>query len=172
MVDSAFYDTHKDTTSEWYTPLSLFRELNEEFHFVTDAAAESSNRLGCQVFFTKDIDGLKDHINRWQGTTFINPPYSDRDSSVYQWVEAASDYSKKTNNMVVMLLGSTTGVKWFQDFVWDDTKHNWRAGVKVRFPSKRLQFVSAKAGASKKHKSGCTFASIIVIFSGGAEAAS
>lgn len=173
MVDHEFYDTHANTTSEWYTPISIFKALDKEFNFVTDAAAEKSNRLACPVFFTKDTDGLKDHLNRWRGSVFINPPYSDGQGVVYRWVKAASEYSRKTGNAVVMLLRSTTEVKWFHDFVWDDTKDTWHDGVKVKFPDKRIQFVSSSSSSSSsnpdlklKRKSGTTFASIIVIFQG------
>jgi phage N-6-adenine-methyltransferase len=109
MVDKAFYDTHSDTTSEWYTPLDIYTRLDNEFHFVTDAATELTNRLRCKIFLTERENGLD--ISKWQGPVFINPPYSNKKYPVYQWVKAADQYRNRTGNPVVMVLRSTTEVE-------------------------------------------------------------
>jgi hypothetical protein len=57
-MDTNFYDKHINRTSEWYTPFDLYKELDSEFHFVTDPAAEPTNRLGCKVYITKSQNGL------------------------------------------------------------------------------------------------------------------
>lgn len=168
MMDTNFYDKHTNRTSEWYTPLDLYKELDNEFHFVTDPAAEPTNRLGCKVSITKSQNGLDN--SKWKGPVFINPPYSDPDCPVYAWTKAAYGYNKCTGNAVVMLLRSTTEVKWFQDFVWDNSKRDFREGVKVRFPDKRLRFVKVEEQpeGQQQRKRGRsetpTFASVIVIF--------
>jgi hypothetical protein len=60
MVDKSFWDAHSNSTSEWYTPIDeIFQPLNEEFHFETDISAESTNRLGCKNFITKDMVALR-----------------------------------------------------------------------------------------------------------------
>lgn len=170
-MDTNFYDKHTNQTSEWYTPLELYEELDSEFHFVTDPAAEATNRLGCKVYITKNQNGLDSF--KWEGPVFINPPYSDPDFPVYAWTRAAYEYNKRTDNAVVMLLRSTTEVKWFQDFVWDNSKHDFREGVRVRFPDKRLRFVKVEEQFKGQHqrKRGSninsetpTFASVILIF--------
>jgi phage N-6-adenine-methyltransferase len=171
MVDNAFYDSHSKRTNEWYTPLSVYEPLNREFNFTTDAAAEPTNRLGCKVFFTKQQNGLES--SKWVGNVWINPPYSDPVYPVYKWVKTANDYSRRTGNVVVMLLRSTSEVAWFQDFVWDQRTDNWRQGVKVKYPDKRINFVPVKEnqyGYSELDSSrgnNNTFASVIVIFNHG-----
>jgi len=159
MVDSAFYDTHSNTTSEWYTPLDIYNKLDDEFHFVTDPAAEPTNRLGCKVFFTKQQNGLD--YSKWQDSVFINPPYSEKKYPVYKWVKAASEYNKKTGNTVVMLIRATPSVEWFQDFVWNDKTHNWREGVTGRFIRGRIHFVRADG---KEYDGSPSFDSMVVIF--------
>ncbi len=60
-------------SSEWRTPLKLFNQLDAEFNFGLDAAADDSNRL-CLHYFTKENDAL---TQTWAGygNVFVNPPY-------------------------------------------------------------------------------------------------
>ena len=46
----------------WCTPQKFFNDLNDEFHFVLDAAATPESAK-CPVFFTPEQDGLK---QSWQ----------------------------------------------------------------------------------------------------------
>ena len=44
-------------TDEWATPQEFFDELNKEFHFTLDPAANEENHK-CETFFTKKQNGL------------------------------------------------------------------------------------------------------------------
>lgn len=45
-------------TYEWATPQKLFDDLNAEFHFTVDVAADDTNHK-CPKYYTKKDDGLK-----------------------------------------------------------------------------------------------------------------
>jgi phage N-6-adenine-methyltransferase len=134
------YYNRRNSTIERYTPLHLFHEWDKKFHFTTDPCADSNNRLGCKVYFTKDTNGLN-NIDKWQGAVFINPPYNDK-GTVERWIRAAITYNEQTNNVVVMLLKATPGIAWFQDYVWDSNNHTFREPerLRVRFLPGRLKF--------------------------------
>lgn len=44
-------------SNEWATPLSLFKELDGEFHFDLDPCATPENAK-CKTFYTIEDDGL------------------------------------------------------------------------------------------------------------------
>jgi len=138
-------------SDEWSTPLTLFKKLDEEFHFKTDPCTTKDNPLGCEVFYTKEIDGLKEH---WFGNTFINPPYS----KIGEWVRAARlrqtdfyDYYKpKHVGTIVMLIPARTDTRWFHEYIYK------KPDVEIRFIKGRLKFGNSKNSAP--------FPSMIVIF--------
>ena len=57
----------------WCTPQNFFDRLNEEFHFVLDAAA-TDKTAKCKKYFTPADDGLAQSWN-CGGAVFCNPPY-------------------------------------------------------------------------------------------------
>ena len=70
-------------TDEWATPQEFFDELNGEFHFTLDPAANEANHK-CETFFTKEQNGL---TCQWGGhTVFCNPPYG---REIGKWVQKA-----------------------------------------------------------------------------------
>lgn len=68
----------------WCTPQNFFDRLNEEFHFVLDAAA-TDKTAKCKKYFTPADDGL---AQRWNcgGAVFCNPPYGRQ---IGKWVAKA-----------------------------------------------------------------------------------
>lgn len=54
-------------TDEWSTPQSLFDELDKEFHFDLDAAADDLNHK-CSRYFTIKDDGL---TQNWGGVEYF-----------------------------------------------------------------------------------------------------
>ena len=44
-------------TDEYATPQDFFDELNEEFHFTLDSAADETNHK-CDEYYDKQVDGL------------------------------------------------------------------------------------------------------------------
>lgn len=66
MTDKQFGGMFSSATDEWATPQAFFDELNNEFHFTLDPAANEANHK-CKTFFTKEQNGL----NRpWGATRF------------------------------------------------------------------------------------------------------
>lgn len=55
-------------SDEWSTPDAVFEELNNEFNFDLDAAANDENHK-CDRYFTKEQDGLKQN---WGVTKFLS----------------------------------------------------------------------------------------------------
>ena len=54
-------------SDEWATPLTLFEDLDAEFHFTLDPCATEDNAK-CSFFFTKEDDGL---LKNWGGVESI-----------------------------------------------------------------------------------------------------
>lgn len=64
MTDKQFGGMFSSATDEWATPQAFFDELNGEFHFTLDPAANEANHR-CETFFTKEQNGL---ACPWGGT--------------------------------------------------------------------------------------------------------
>jgi phage N-6-adenine-methyltransferase len=125
------------------TPQWLFDKLLIEYNFTLDPAASAENAK-CAIYFTEEENGL---VQSWANhRVFINPPYS----GTKLWVEKAI-YEVEHNDcqLVVMLLPSRTGMKWFTEGVLKHYK-------KLIFIQGRLKFVGQDNSAP--------FDSIIVVF--------
>jgi len=95
------------------TPLSLFNEINEEFHFELDPCTSTSkpNNLGTPHYFLyPKHDGLKEDWSKYK-SAFVNPPFKD----AYKWIKKCHDESKK-GCTVVCLLPSKTETAWWHDY--------------------------------------------------------
>lgn len=57
-------------TDDWATPQDFFDELDKEFHFTLDAAADDNNHK-CPVYYTKEQDGLN---QKWGGRPSVILP--------------------------------------------------------------------------------------------------
>ncbi|MDU6434369.1 MAG: DNA N-6-adenine-methyltransferase [Pantoea sp.] len=58
---------------DWRTPFQLLKELDNEFDFTVDAAADADNAV-CDRYWDADADALK---QTWKGErVFCNPPFS------------------------------------------------------------------------------------------------
>lgn len=93
------------------TPLSLFRELDEEFSFELDPCTSSSkeNNLDTPHYFTKEQDGLSQD---WSGykSVFINPPFKE----ISKWIaKLLLELEKNSDLTVVLLAPSKTETKWW-----------------------------------------------------------
>jgi len=131
-------------TDQWATPQDFFDELNQEFKFTLDVAADQSNHK-CDHYFNKEMNGL---AQSWQtaGGAFCNPPYG---REIGQWVKKAYEESR-SGQLVVMLLPARTDTKWFHDYILGKAE--------VRFVRGRLKFGDSKNAAP--------FPSMVVIYNG------
>ena len=129
---------------EWETPQWLFDQLDEEFHFTIDVAANQENHK-CDRYYTEEDDGLS---KSWEGeTVWLNPPYG---LEVRRWMRKAWEEHKQHGITIVTLVPSRTDVAWFHDFVYGKAE--------IRFIRGRLHFSNSKSPA--------TFPSMIVIYRG------
>ena len=128
----------------WQTPVNLFNTLFDEFLFLSDVAASSSNRL-CDHYFTEDDDAL--HQN-WSISNWCNPPYSD----ITPWIKKAIEQHQQ-GKTIVMLVPADTSVKWF--------KLAYESCNEVRFISGRISFINS---ATQKPVNGNNKGSVLFIW--------
>lgn len=127
----------------WATPQSFFDELDKEFHFTLDGAADSENAK-CKKYFTEENNSL---IQDWEGeTVWLNPPYGR--ILLPQFVKKAYEEGQKPNTTIVMLIPSRTDTKYFHDYILGKAE--------IRFIKGRLKFVGAKDAAP--------FPSMVVVY--------
>jgi site-specific DNA-methyltransferase (adenine-specific) len=129
-----------ELSSRWFTPYSLFHQLDCEFGFTLDAAAEPEHHM-CPVYYSTADDGLQ---QPWTGVVWCNPPYG---RELYHWVRKAAD-SAREGAAVVMLLPSRTGAAWFHELALPLAE--------IRFIRGRLRFSGSKINAP--------FDSLIAVF--------
>ena len=138
ISDSVFLSSQ---TVEWATEQAFFDQVNREFGFTVDVAANADNAK-CARFYDIESDGL---MQDWDGeTVWCNPPYGDR---IKDWMYKAAT----SNATTVLLVPARTDVKWFHDIVL--------GRAEVRFIKGRLRFGGSKDPAP--------FPTMLVIFRNG-----
>jgi site-specific DNA-methyltransferase (adenine-specific) len=109
------------------TPPDLFRELDNEFKFTLDPAAEPETAK-CEKYYTIHDNGL---FQSWEGeTVFCNPPYG---RNLNKWVAKCVLEGRKPNTTVVMLIPARTDTAYFHDYIQPNAKE-------IRFLRGRLNF--------------------------------
>ena len=164
MNSPVFFDNAGD---ERGTPQDFFDQLNVEFHFDLDAAADELNHK-CELYFGKGGMAFDALVQDWGGegtTVFLNPPYSVAGAFVAKAREEADKGAK-----VVLLLPVRSDNKWWHKYIWDKdaadphqldaaraeakakpgenvllypypgANGHWRPGVRFRFIPGRLNF--------------------------------
>lgn len=114
-------------SEEWETPSHLFEELNKEFDFDFDLAANESNSK-CESFRTKETNDFSLFSeNNPPLTCWMNPPYGKNIKRFVQW---AWDLSNK--NCIVCLLPARTDTRWWSIF-WDRENNCPKPNCEIRF---------------------------------------
>lgn len=144
MINPALFSSK---TVEWCTPKGLFDELNEEFHFTLDAAADDRNAK-CDKYFTKETDGLSQDWSAAGGAVFCNPPYG---REIGQWVQKGFKEAEK-GVTVVMLIPARTDTKYFHEYIYGHAE--------IRFLKGRVKFTDNNG----TEYSSAPFPSMIVIW--------
>ena len=111
------------------TPLAIFNELNEEFHFKLDPCTSTSkpNNLGTEYYFLyPEKDGLKEDWSKY-GNAFVNPPFKYASA----WAKKCMEESKK-GITVVLFLPSKTETAWWHDYALKADE--------IRFVRRRVTF--------------------------------
>lgn len=151
MTNSLFFSSAKDY---WETPQRLFEQLDREFHFDIDVAANEENHK-CKTWLGEWLDGSFTNglTHSWRGlTVWCNPPYGR--SITGKWVKKAAE----SGTTVVMLLPARTDTKWFHEYIYGKAE--------VRFIKGRLCFELDGKPIIDAHgrPTGAPFPSMIVIF--------
>jgi site-specific DNA-methyltransferase (adenine-specific) len=129
-------------TGDHETPDDLFDQLDAEFHFGLDAAANEANHKVGRWLGPGGLapDALAPDAN-WRvlamgKPVWLNPPYG-RDLG--RWITKVAEEVVLHGATVVMLLPARTDTKWFHDLVW--------RGAEIRFLEGRVRFKGSTAGA-------------------------
>jgi phage N-6-adenine-methyltransferase len=93
-------------SDEYATPPEIFRRFGADC--TLDVCATKGKAM-CPSFFTKEQDGLK---QRWRGTVWMNPPYSD----LVNWCRKAYEYAL-AGGTVIALLPVWSDAGWFHSHV-------------------------------------------------------
>lgn len=153
MNTAVMFSSAKD---EWATPDDFFREINRQFCFDVDAAANRHNAK-CRVWFgpggmLEDALTLAEWGRPYKpSVVWLNPPYS----KCAEFVAKAAEQARK-GNTVVMLIPSRTDTRFWHEHIWDREKHQPRPGVEIRFIKGRLKFGEGKNSAP--------FPSVVIVF--------
>lgn len=114
----------------WKTPPSLFKTLDDEFHFTVDVCASDWNHQ-CPKYFTVNDDGL---MQEWKGICWCNPPF---DSSKGKWVEKAWLSAQKGCTAVVLLaVNGTEDTAWWNRYAIQSSE--------IRYIRGRPEFIGVK----------------------------
>lgn len=120
---------------EWYTPKSLFEDLNVLFNFNLDPCATKGSSL-CSKFFTSYDDGLAQF---WTGyNVFCNPPYGKGVTG--KWVKKCFESFDEDTN-IVLLIPARTDTIYFHKYIY------MKSYVSIIFLKGRVHFSESKMGA-------------------------
>ena len=114
------------TSDDYYTPKWVFDALGIEFDIDVASPPEGPWNTPCKRFFTQEDDGLS---QKWEGTVFMNPPYSGPTPWVAKWLEHGDGIA------LVPFMKS----KWFQS-LWDDERTQFAYIRVIKF--ERLETVN------------------------------
>lgn len=133
---------------DYCTPQDFFDKLDQEFHFVLDAAATPKSAK-CQRYYTPAENGLE---MPWDcgGAVFCNPPYG-RETG--KWVRKAWEEAQK-GTTIVLLIPARTDTAYFHDYIY-----GW---AEIRFVRGRLRFTDEEGKAYQA----APFPSMVVIYNG------
>jgi site-specific DNA-methyltransferase (adenine-specific) len=135
-------------SDSWETPGWLFNRLNNEFHFVMDAAATKENAK-CECY---SDDGLN---VEWGDPSFCNPPYSQIGAFMKKAYEEAC-----RGKTIVCLIPARTDTRYFHDYCMKASE--------IRLIKGRLKFINRTLPSYREDGnfklSGATFPSCIVIW--------
>lgn len=134
-------------TNEWYTPIDLFKKLDDEFNFNLDPCCTKQSAK-CNSFFTQEDDGL---IQDWGGcNVFVNPPYG---REIKHWIRKCYEESLKPNTVIVALIPARTDTSYWHDYIFGKA-------FDIRFLRGRVKFENINGEALNS----APFPSAVVVF--------
>ena len=121
---------------DWETPDWLFEELNQEFTFFWDAAANKENAKLCNYISTEALETAWHKLPLANcGAWWMNPPYG---REIGHWI-AKARYEALSGLTVVVLCPARTDTEWWH-------RHAMEAD-EVRLIRGRLRFKGAESSA-------------------------
>lgn len=99
-------------SNEWYTPMSLFKDLGVMFDL--DAAASPHKRTPAERHYTMEDNGLR---RPWEGLVWLSPPVvntPDHINNPRSWLKRMYDHHNG-----ILLRRATTDTKSFHEFPAD-----------------------------------------------------
>jgi phage N-6-adenine-methyltransferase len=153
-----FFGKFNSNKQEWETPLSLFKKLDDEFHFNFDLAADNENKK-CENFFNENDNALD---KSWSGVCWLNPPYGNAEYKLENWIKKAFEETKHNDCVVVMLVPARTNTRWWHNYCMKSAE--------IKFICGRPKFGDAKHGLPqplavvvfKKHQGNTLFSSLFL----------
>lgn len=136
MMNKALFTSRNQ---EWETPQRLFDELNEEFNFTIDLAANSENHK-VKRYYNLEHNSLQQYWSNERA--FLNPPYGRQ---MGRWIKKCAETQKYNKQLsipplaidspvIVALLPARTCTRWFHEYIYN------KPNVTVRFLKGRLKF--------------------------------
>lgn len=133
-------------TVEWGTPQEFFDNLDGEFGFTLDVAADAENAKVLR-HFTKEDDGLSQD---WSGdVVWMNPPYG---REIRDWMRKAYESSLQ-GATVVCLVPARTDTRWWWDYAMRG---------EIRFVPGRLKFTGGSKSNPQSHNA--PFPVAVIVF--------
>ena len=151
-ITNQFYSRTEKSSDRWQTPKYFFKLLDEKFKFTLDPCTDTDNWLGCDKYFTKEQNGLKQD---WKGErVFVNPPFSQiKDKKDRKgWVWKCYNEGIKENTLVVMIIPPRTDTKYWHDYIMK-ANEIWFCKGRVNFLQK-----------GEKPENGSTFPLAVIVF--------
>ncbi len=94
---------------DYETPMSIFKVLDNEFHFTLDVAASAKNAK-CERYFTKEQNGL---AQEWSGVCWCNPPYG---REAKDWIIKAYNSAIEGKATTVLLVPARVNADYFHEY--------------------------------------------------------
>jgi site-specific DNA-methyltransferase (adenine-specific) len=133
-------------TVEWGTPQEFYDDLDAEFGFTLDVAANVDNAK-CERYFTPEVDGLAQDWGR--EVCWMNPPYG---RAIKLWMQKAYE-SSRSGATVVCLVPARTDTAWWWDYAMQG---------EIRFIRGRLKFTGGSKTNPLSHNA--PFPVAVVVF--------
>jgi phage N-6-adenine-methyltransferase len=96
-------------SDEWYSPKSLFDDLNLHFDLDVASAIDNKSHVPATRRYTIEDDGL---VQTWEGRVWMNPPYSKPSPWVTKWLEHC-------NGIALLPMAKS---RWFNELMQSEAK--------------------------------------------------
>lgn len=93
-------------SDDWYTPVSIFKALNEVFD-LDPCSPGTGHWVPAKRVYTKEDDGLS---KDWEGFVFMNPPFGGRNGHI-PWMKKFFNHGNG-----IAIVRAYTSAGWFHEY--------------------------------------------------------